>query len=352
MKFNKKTWRQIHNSSHLVDYDFDNMICTVPLEYDSVDDIVDEHLGSPKNPCISDDLNDYLSSLIEKVPEEFNLSFHLNIKDYGEYKHKDLLNALRANIENRFYHYDGDRKKEKVLAVIFIVIGIVVLAISSVGTAFGLFGEEGVVGTDIIINLLDIASWVFVWEGGAILFLTYESDSAKFRDDYRRIHDISFNDAKGKVLSNLSGEDFYKKWHASNAKEQFPRNFILFSNAFILADLCITVVSSLSQLSSFSFEQTIFYAARLAIGFILTISCLQFFREKGSLQKFAFPMTILLIVLSVFDLILFYVYPEFFNIKLFVLDIILLLALIINVLCMRYLNKESVKIDTGKKHSK
>ena len=345
MKISKRTLRQINNTRDIYDYDLENMICTVTLNYDTPEDMIDPHLSTPSTPCISEDFSEYFCQIISEVPKDFTVDYEIKIKDYQNYDHNKMQKALKTNIENTFYYYDEERKKYNVLSIIFIIIGIIALAINVIGDGMDWFGPKGEVGTEIIESIFDIISWVFIWEGGAILFLTYENSSTQFRKEIRRLNGVSFIDTKGKILDRLNADYFYESGVKLSTREHFARNFILFSNALLLSLLCIGLVEFIAKISTFTTTQIIFLSFFYILGLLLAISNIQFYREKGLLQKFALPIGAILFSCSLTENIIQWASYDFTDIKKTILNAALLITILINILCLLFMKKQSIKID-------
>ena len=111
MKLNRHTLRQIENLKNLYDFDLENQVVTIPLHYETTDDLIDGHLSQPGKPVVSKEALDYLIDIIMSIPSVFTVDFALKVDDYGDYTHKQLIEAIRNTIENAFYYYDGSRKK-------------------------------------------------------------------------------------------------------------------------------------------------------------------------------------------------------------------------------------------------
>lgn len=343
MHLSKRTLRQIENLSNICKIDIDNQIVLVPLHYETPEELLDMHLSCPGTPVVSDDTIDYLCDLVSSIPKEFTVEFELKIDDYGEYDHESLIRALHATIENTYYYHDDNHRRNDVLAVIFIILGILILALETIGGDAGWYGVKNSISRNMVETILEIMVWVFIWEGAALLFLTYETESSIFSRNMRRFNGMKFMDNSGKMLSSLDKDTFYKDWIYISKRDTFARHFILFSNAALLAFLSINTVEFFSVIEKITLPHMLFFALSWILIVLLVLSNISFYRESGNLRRFAQLLSIVSLCLSllgfIFSLVQTTKIPK--NIILFGL---LTVVLVINIFCLRHLHKQDVEI--------
>ena len=85
MELSKRVLRQVENLSKTYEFDMEKRVATIPLYYDSPEELIDIHLSSPGKPVVSDDAIDYLCEVVSFIPKEFTVEIKLIIDDYGEY---------------------------------------------------------------------------------------------------------------------------------------------------------------------------------------------------------------------------------------------------------------------------
>ena len=343
MELSKRTLHQINNLRELYDFDMESRIVTVPLHYETPDDLVDEHLSRPNKPVISDEALEYLMSIIKTVPKEFAVDFSLQVDDCGDYDQEQLLLAIRTTIENTFFYHDDSKKHGNVLAVIFIILGILVLAFEYIALHYEWFGPEISLSKDIIDSLVNIIVWVLIWEGGAILFLSYDSESTLFHKDIRRFHGISLINKLGNTICALKGNTLYHKWVNPKKSERFAQNYILFSYPILLAIATISIAEIIENGSYVSMVAMIPYILDAVLMLLLTICNISFYREQGVMKKLALPLSIVLDVIMALNIA-----SWFFDViywKFFIIDCFAFVMVLIEIICLIYIRKQNVNID-------
>ena len=343
MELSKRTLRWIENMGSDIDFDLEKKIATVPLYYETPDDLLNVRRSRPGKPVISRDALNSLLDTIKEIPKEFTAEFSLIIDDYGEYDHHQLLEAIQKIIENTYYYYDEDKKKDNVLAVILLIIGVLTLCFQVIGGFYGFLGTEGAISTDIIDYMLDSLSCVFIWEAGAVSFLNYGNDSTLFHKELRRIHGIRFAAATGEVLSSVDKATVCKKWVSVGKGERIARNFILFTYPLIIALTVTEIGESASQLENLDIGYVFSYAFTWAMVVLLSISSISFYRGKGPLRKWTLPLSLIAFAYMVVSFIGWFVSGDIHNVF-FYLDSIGTILLLINIICLIYMRKQNVDV--------
>ncbi len=344
MKLSKRVRRQVENLSKTFEFDMDRRVAIIPLYYDTPEELIDVHLSTPGKPIVSDDAVDYLCEVVSFIPKEFTVEIKLIIDDYGEYSHETLMNALRATIEDTYYYYDENRKKDNVLAMVFLILGILFLALETIGGMTGWYGESGSVCNTIIETVIDILVWVFAWEGAALLLLTYRNDSTQFYKAMERFSGISFWDKEGNALSCLEQEEFYNGWIYLEGREVLSRNYILFSNTALLAILSILTVEVVAGIETFDTVDIVGFGISWVLTVLLVLSNIAFYRESGRLRDCAFACSIISMTYAVISFI-YNTYWDGFISTHAMGNLILFIVLLIDAICIRYMSKQSVEVE-------
>ena len=343
MNLSKRELRQIDNLSRTCKFDMEKRSALVQLHYSTPEELLDMHLGSVQNPVVSDDAIEYLCDIISDIPKKFSVEFALTIDDYGEYNSESLLNALRATIENTFYFHDEGRKKNNIIAVIFLIIGILILAVDIIGSILGWFGFTGSIEKDIITYILEILVWVFIWESAAMIFLTYENESTIFSGNVQRFYGLSFLNSEGIILSSLTQEQFYDGWIYLGGKEAFARNYILFSNAILFAVVSIQAFEFFAFKNQISTIELILSVVFLVAIILLAISNIAFYRDSWRIKRFALALSVITLCLSIVEIV-YYCINGNLTARYFIGDIVLAIDLVINVICIHYMQKLNIEV--------
>lgn len=343
MFISRRTQRRMRNTEGIFSFDTEKKVATVPLHYDTPDDLLDIPVSSPDAPAISDDALDYIRNVISDVPEEFHVDIPITVDDYGGYTPSRMMDSMRAAIENTFYYHDEKRRENNVLAAFFIIVGLLALSIEIIGGSSGWFGADGSASKVILETITDVLTWVFLWEGAAILLLTYENESTAFSREMHRIHRMSFETADGTQCAFLDKNTFYKGWIYLSPKEAFARGYILFTNALILAAAVLQVVRCIALRDSLSAGEIVLHAANCVLAILLVIANVSLYLDMGHLRKYAFPLSAAVLLFNVVCAVLYLVKilnsPVFF-----VFNCIFALALMLSMLCIKYMARQIVEV--------
>ena len=343
MKTDKRTYRHLKNMEHICSFDRENAIAHVPLYYASPEEMLDIHVSRPDRPVVSDDTIDYIRDIISNIPDDFQVDISLVIDDYGPYDHQQLMDSLRATIENTYYYHDEKRRQSNVLAIFFLIIGFLVLCIDVIGCFAGWFGEDDSVGITIIDTVACIFAWIFLWEGSALLLLTYEEDSHIFSRQMQRFHKVDFSGPDGNPRSSMDQDQFYDGWVHLSFREVFSRSYILFSNAILAATMILEILRCCANLSTLSVPDMILYLFSWAVILLLVICNVSFYMNKGKWQDYALPVSVGVLICNLGYIGLFLTgitdSGEYFP-----FCCVFSAALIVNIICLKYMKKLSVEI--------
>lgn len=343
MKISKRTHRQIKNMERICTFDMENKVAYVPLHYETPKDLLDEHLSWPGKPVISDAAVEYIQKVIADIPDAFSVEISLTVDSCDDYSYEQLLEALRVTIENTFYYHDEKKRQNNVLSVFFIIIGFLALSIEVIGGFAGWFGEKGTIARSIIETIADVITWVFLWEGCALLLLTYENESTVFSYQMQRFNKVSFRNKDNEILISMDKNQFYEGWIYLSRKEAFARGFILFSNAIFMATLVLQVVECFTSLSSISGKDMVWYVISWILMILLVISNVSLYLDKGKIKKHAMLLSIIVLAFNAASIFLYEIHM-LTSTPYFVFNCLFMLALVINIICIAYMRKQSVEI--------
>ena len=343
MQLSRRALRQIENLPKSYEFDMEEHIATIPIHYTSPDKLLDPYLSTPECPVVSDDAIDYLCDLVSDIPAGFNIKFALSIDDYKEYNPTSLMHAIQDTIENTFYYHDENRKINNMLGVIFLVIGLIILVYSIVGRTSGWFGNEQLISYNIIETILEIIVWVFLWEGAALIFFVYDSESTYFNRRIRRLCGIQFINNSGKVICNMDKDLFYKDWIYLNPKEAFARNFILFSNAALISWFAIDALKLFSTVGPVPLTREIFFVINGVLSILMVISNISFYKESGPLRHGAAIISVIALIYIIGALI-YSIISASVSYGDIIWNIILIVDLLVNFICIYYMKKQNIEI--------
>lgn len=120
------------------------------------DDILSP-ISDEDGAVINGDFSQFLSNKVKFHSPKSQL--HLKITTKNDLEDKDKKNialAIKNHYENEFMESERERKKGSIVALIMFAIGLALLAIS--------FGLAFTVTPMLVIEVIEIAGWVFEWE--------------------------------------------------------------------------------------------------------------------------------------------------------------------------------------------
>lgn len=112
------------------------------------------------SPVINSELSDYLDNKAEQLP----LDKDLHIKIIGDVDKDVVKQAIKNYYNNKLISAKREYKKNGVLSAIFTALAILIL------TAAVLI-ETFVESQPVLLEIIDIAGWVFMWEAVDMFFL-------------------------------------------------------------------------------------------------------------------------------------------------------------------------------------
>ena len=171
-----------------------------------------------------------------------------------------------------------------------------------VGQANHWFGNE--IKNDIIVEIIDIAAWVFIWEAVTILFLEH-SEQAKFALRIRqKVSQISmYKKGEKKPLAIEKSKAIFGKWENEEKIKRVGKYFMLISSfAFIFMSF-YSLYSLYKELSSGTIENNLmatFIIVSLLSAIVSLLAGLggisRYLGGNGKLGKFVGPYAIFLTV--------------------------------------------------------
>ena len=100
------------------------------------------------------------------IPLDYDLTIRFNIKNASESRRKEIQTAVKENYENDIHGTEQKLHRLTVLSVWFVVLGILFMVGYLVAVNYMPLA---------VTFVLDLLSWVFVWEGVRALFLDTRS---------------------------------------------------------------------------------------------------------------------------------------------------------------------------------
>ena len=115
---------------------------------------------------LSLEMVEYLWEKQAAIPLDYDLTIRFNIKNASESRRKEIQTAVKENYENDIHGTEQKLHRLTVLSVWFVVLGILFMVGYLVAVNYMPLA---------VTFVLDLLSWVFVWEGVRALFLDTRS---------------------------------------------------------------------------------------------------------------------------------------------------------------------------------
>lgn len=227
MKYSKKTERQIEVLENPIEFDRNKKLASVPLHYDSVDDLFD---GRREYGCISSKTVDYLHSIINKIPSVFKVNFDLTINDYGSVNKKKLLESLKNSVEDNYYTQYKSKRSKNVLLATFPLIAILIIIIHFFANEYSWFGASSSFLSIAMLAMLELFSEIF-FEESLIFLVINESSFSLLRNKVKRLYNFSITTGDVKCDVYIDKNNFF----TLRKSYVYASRFILFYPIIIFA---------------------------------------------------------------------------------------------------------------------
>ena len=311
--------RQLELMKKRFDVDEEKKSVKLALHYEKASDVLDTSIDS-KVPTFDRSKFDFIKETISDFRPDYKTDLSIKIDDYQGYEAEEIIDGFNDAVE--LTHYSGNREhKKKFVQVTFLIIaGVLLLNIIAQGFIIDWL-ELSESGVSIFKEILDITSWVFIWEAVSLMFLRPSEDRLISLTLAHKLKAVTFLDTKGKVVAQEDYSDSY----ADTAKERNLRisgkYALLVSGAAFFALGAINLFSFISSIPSYItmfqtfqddtsliFTINLFIIIDLAVlvfeilGGLAAISA--FTGKIGKLYKLALPFGILSFLFEVASLVL------------------------------------------------
>lgn len=189
------------------DVDRENMVLTATITIEKATDILNTEFKTKKGLLLNDVIWEKIGEIIDMVPSNYRLKFIFEIRDLEGYDPNDLMAALQAYINMKYYRLSLSMRKKKIGAFVLAAVGILLLALNVYAQVRELFGDTA---QAIITEVIDIAAWVFVWEAVTIYFLDTGEMRANLKTIRKRLIDITICDINDKRATSETTEKLFE----------------------------------------------------------------------------------------------------------------------------------------------
>ena len=221
--------RQIELMKKRFDVDEENKIVKLDLYYEKADEILESNVDT-KVPNFDREKFGRIKELISDFPLDYKADLNIKIDDYEGYKPEELLDGFNDAVE--LTHYSGNRahKKKWVQIVFLLLAGILLLNIMARGVLENWL-DLNETSTDVLREVFDITSWVFIWQAVSLWFLSPTEDRVTSLTLSHRIRNVAFLDNKDKVLVQEDYRECYDNTNHEKKLRTVGKYLLLISGA-------------------------------------------------------------------------------------------------------------------------
>ena len=148
--------------------DEDNKVFDIRLKLDNLDQLIDKSISTEKNPVLNEDADGFLLHYLRDIPSGYKCNMTLQIADYQGYSQEAVMDAFKDSLNLNLIRFKKEDKRKKLLVFIMTIAGLILVVLSK--TAFSSLFKNPTANA-IVVETLDIAGWVFLWEAVTVLFL-------------------------------------------------------------------------------------------------------------------------------------------------------------------------------------
>lgn len=192
--------RQNQLLEYIYDVDKEKKIIHAKIHIDCIDDIVDSSFR--KNLMLNNTLWDKMEQVLRSVPFSYKVNFEFEIDDMKDCSPEILMKALERNIDMKYLGFAISTRRKRRVALSLTAIGVLLLLVNILLQLLKPF--NGVV-ENILVEVIDIAAWVFVWEAVTIYYIDGYEMRKGLKNIKKRILDISFKNSRteDKTMENF-----------------------------------------------------------------------------------------------------------------------------------------------------
>ena len=237
MKKTNDLYREMKVLKKYYDVDVENKVVTIPFKFEKASDIIDDMVIVKDDFIIKEDVIKAIEDKVMSIPISYRVKIELQINDYEGIDPKKLLTNFNDVIELNRYNQVRERKLNKFVATFLLVLGISIIIVNTTAKTAGWYH-------DIAFEILDIVSWVFIWEATTIAFLTSSEIVINSNKLVKRVASLALKDSSGTILVSEDSFDDAKEWDNTTKAESVGRFFLLFSGAALIATAVLAIVNS------------------------------------------------------------------------------------------------------------
>lgn len=168
--------------------------CEMNLLFTSPDEIFDKN-SITKIPVFNDDFIEWLQSAFDYAPKKYKIILNVEFDDLNGYKEEELHEIFIKNLALEIKKIEKTASTKNRIALNFIILGVIFfIGMVLVG---GLMDSKSI-GVQILESILEIASWVTIWEAITIIVIDTKERRSYMSSMAKRFKSIVFKKKKNK----------------------------------------------------------------------------------------------------------------------------------------------------------
>lgn len=281
--------RELEVVSRYYDVDMEAKVLTVPVKIEKASDLFYDDSVVTKTPLFKQEFLEPVAGLVHSLPDGFNISYKITVKDYENYDPEELMHSFRDTLEIFNYNASKDKQKSNVKMAMLIFVGTFIFTLLFYLCSLNIFGDKEI-NHNIIHEIIYTIACVLLWEGVYILFLPEDTYNGIKHSVLNRISDVRFYDKNDKLLVTNSLDDIKRDWIHETKSQKRWKNMLLVgaTGVMIFAGIafgdCITFGQKLNTFNIFTILAFAIYVVFVIIAMLTGLSAISFYTGKGKLR--------------------------------------------------------------------
>ena len=300
------------------DVDREKKEINVKLYYDKASELLNFSVGDIGKEMFNNEVLQKITEITDQFPSEYKANVFIVVTDFEGYTVDVLNEKLKDIIDINNYQIIKNRKYTWLTASLLVLIGFSLLLLLGVVKTNDFFGSD--LKKNVFEEMINITSWVFIWQAVTILFLTHSELSRLGFKIIRTVKSISFMNNDLKILSTLSKEELLDNWDADSRIKSSKKILLLVSSTCMMDIGLLRFVHVINDCFTTEMSKIIWVdeVADLVLGVCYTFSSLGGFYKYLNKKKFRTFAKVFSILSGIAMSILFTVSIISFDIKVFV----------------------------------
>lgn len=205
----------------------------VKLYYDKASELLNFSVGDIGKEMFDNSVLEKITEITDQFPSDYRANIIFVVTDFEGYTVELLNEKLIDIIDINNFKIIKNRKYTWLTAAILVLVGFVLLLTLGMARHFNWFGDG--IKKEVFEEMLNITSWVFIWQAVTILFLQPSNLSKIGFKIIRSINSVSFMDKNLNYLSKLSKDDVIENWESDSRTKSYRKVLLLVSSTAIFA---------------------------------------------------------------------------------------------------------------------